>query len=124
MPQPAPLNMKFISLSHSKDFENLRVQGQSFHVNSWLLVNIRQTELSVLRCGWTISRQIGPAVIRNRFRRWGREYLRKWSAKNEKSLDLNLIFKRKDKAFYKMLDHKDFDEALEKMVGKIERCLK
>jgi len=116
--------MKFTSLSRSKDFENLRVQGQSFHVNSWLLVNMQRTELLCLRCGWTIPRQIGPAVLRNRFRRWGREYLRKWSAKRDKGLDLNLVFKRKDKAFYKTLDHKDFDEALEKMVGKIERHLK
>src|SRR5687768_9856718 len=110
--------MKFTSLSRSKDFEILRVQGQSFHVNSWLLINVRKTDLSVLRCGWTLPKQIGPAVLRNRFRRWGREFLRKWSAKSDKSLDLNLVFKRKDKAFYKTLGHKDFDEALEKMVGK------
>ncbi|NJM09630.1 MAG: ribonuclease P protein component [Bdellovibrionaceae bacterium] len=102
----------------------MRVQGQSFHVNSWLLVNAQRTELSVLRCGWTIPKQIGTAVVRNRFRRWGREYLRKWSGMTKIGLDLNLVFKRKDKAFYKTLDHKDFDEALEKMVGKIERHLR
>lgn len=122
--QAVPPNVRFASLSRSKDFENLRVQGQSFHVNSWLLVNMQETQLFSLRCGWTIPRQIGPAVVRNRFRRWGREFLRKWSAKSNKSLDLNLVFKRRDKEFYKMMDHKDFDEALEKMVGKIERHLK
>ena len=124
LPRSASSKVKFTSLSRSKDFENLRIQGQSFHVNSWLLVNIQRTDLSALRCGWTIPRQIGPAVLRNRFRRWGREFLRKWSALHEKSLDLNLVFKRKDKGFYKTLDHKEFDEALEKMVGKIERSLK
>jgi ribonuclease P protein component len=87
-------------------------------------VNVQRTENSVLRCGWTLPRQIGTAVVRNRFRRWGREYLRKWSKPLNKGLDLNLVFKRKDKEFYKNLDHKEFDEALEKMVGKIERHLR
>ncbi len=67
---------------------------------------------------------MGNAVVRNRFRRWGREYLRKWTKRAQKSLDLNLVFKRRDKDFYKQLGHKEFDEALDKMVGKIERHLR
>ncbi len=34
------------------------------------------------------------------------------------------MFKRKDKDFYKQLGHKEFDEALDKMVEKIERFVK
>lgn len=94
-----------------------------FHVNSWLLVNLQKTESDQIRCGWTIPKQIGPAVIRNRFRRWGREYLRKWSADSKASLDLNLIFKRKEPGFYKSVSHKDFDGAMEKMVLKLQRYL-
>ena len=62
--------------------------------------------------------------MRNRLRRWGREYLRKWSAREKVSLDLNLIFKRREKDFYKTLSHEEFDEALQKLVGKLERVLK
>lgn len=119
-----PSKIKFSKLSRSKDFETLRANGHSIHITSWLLVNVQQTELSALRCGWTLPRQIGTAVTRNRFRRWGREFLRKWSKLSNKSLDLNLVFKRKDKSFYKTLGHKEFDEALEKMVGKIGHHLR
>ena len=61
--------------------------------------------------------------MRNRFKRWGREYFRKWSAENHKSLDLNLIFKRKEKGFYDSVSHKDFDGALDKLVAKMSRYL-
>lgn len=88
-------------------------------MNSWLLANVRLTDLGHIRCGWTIPRQVGPAVLRNRFKRWGREFLRKWSAKSAKSLDLNLIFKRRDKGFYSSVSHKDFDGAMEKLVARL-----
>lgn len=84
---------------------------------------MKKTELQQIRCGWTIPRQIGVAVLRNRFKRWGREYLKKWSAVGEKSLDLNLIFKRKEKGFYKSVSHKEFDEAMDKLVAKLARYL-
>ncbi len=85
---------------------------------------MQQTDADQLRCGWTIPRQIGPAVLRNRFRRWGKEFLRKWLAKNERSLDVNFVFKRKEKGFYKTLNHEEFDGAFEKMVVQLMRRLK
>jgi len=90
-------------------------------VNSWLLANVKTTQLHQIRCGWTIPRPVGSAVLRNRFKRWGREYFRKWSAETDKSLDLNLIFKRREKGFYLSVNHKDFDGALDKLVVKLER---
>jgi ribonuclease P protein component len=84
-------------------------------------VNLQKTESKQVRCGWTIPRQIGPAVLRNRFRRWGREYFRKWSAETEYSLDINMIFKRKEAGFYRAVDHKEFDGAMEKLVVKLRR---
>lgn len=79
------------------------------------------TDLAQIRCGWTISRHTGTAVVRNRLKRWGREYLRNWAARTKSSLDLNLIFKRRDKSFYASLSHKDFDHAMDKLVAKLPR---
>ncbi len=115
---------KIRSLAKRADFENLRETGQRIHVNSWLLANSLKTDSGEMRIGWTIARQTGPAVVRNRLRRWGREYWRKWHARNRHSLDLNLIFKRKEKGFYKALSHEEFDGALDKLVVKLERTLK
>jgi ribonuclease P protein component len=112
------------SLSKRADFENLRAAGHSFHVNSWLLVNMQATDLDHLRCGWTIPRQVGPAVLRNRFRRWGREFLRKWLRENPVACDVNFVFKRKEPGFYKGLNHEEFDGAFEKMAIQLTRRLK
>jgi ribonuclease P protein component len=116
-------NPRFRSLSPRSEFLRLKEKGHSFHVNSWLLANVEGTRTNQVRCGWTIPKPIGPAVLRNRFRRWGREYLRKWAAGSELSLDLNLIFKRREPGFYKSVSHKDFDGAMEKLVAKIPRYL-
>lgn len=110
------------SLSRRAEFDRLRASGHSFHVNSWLLVNMQSNDLGELRLGWTIARQTGNAVVRNRLRRWGREFLREWDKRRRPGLDLNLIFKRKEKGFYQALSHEEFDGALEKMVAKIERA--
>jgi len=115
---------RLCSLSRRADFLDLKSNGQSFHVNAWLLVNLRTTTSDRIRCGWTIPKQIGKAVLRNRFRRWGREYLRKWAVGQSCSLDMNLIFKRRGEGFYKSVSHEEFDEAMEKMVAKLERYFK
>jgi ribonuclease P protein component len=112
---------RFRSLTRTSDFQQLKLKGHRFQVTPWMLVNANSTTLDLIRCGWTIPRQVGPAVIRNRFKRWGREYLRAWSKRNQLSLDVNVIFKRRDKEFYKAIRHGEFDEALEKMVGKLTR---
>ena len=115
---------KIRSLTKRADFENLRASGLSIHVNSWLLVNTQKTKSGEMRLGWTISRYTGSAVVRNRLRRWGREYLRKWRKTNNLSLDLNVIFKRKEKGFFKALTHEELDGALEKLVAKVERAIR
>jgi ribonuclease P protein component len=112
---------RFRSLSRRADFLNLKARGLSVHINGWLLVNLQKTELKQFRCGFTLPRQTGTAVVRNRLRRWGKEYFRKWCVKNRTSLDLNLIFKRRGKGFYASLTHKEFDEALEKLALKLAR---
>jgi ribonuclease P protein component len=111
-------------LSRRADFLELRATGRTFHVNSWLLVNWRSTTRQEFRCGWTISRQIGTAVVRNRLRRWGRGFLRQWAAENPLSADINLILKRQEKGFYKSVTHGEFDEAMAKMGAKLARVLR
>lgn len=74
-----------------------------------------------MRCGWTVPGHIGSAVIRNRFKRWGREFFRRWSSERgqTKGIEINLIFKRKPADFYRKLSHKEFDEALSRVTAKL-----
>jgi ribonuclease P protein component len=85
---------------------------------------MQKNELKQLRCAWSISKQVGPATTRNRFKRWAREYCRKWLANDPQSLDMNLIFKRRDKAFYQAVSHEDFDGAMDILVQKMRRYIK
>lgn len=115
---------QFRALSRRADFLKLRAEGHSYHINSWLLVNFQKTDLGVIRCGWTISRYVGSAVVRNRLRRWGREYLRQWAKGKSLSVDMNLIFKRREPGFYKEIGREEFNGAMEKIVARLLRISK
>lgn len=110
-------------MSRRADFLNLKATGRSFHINSWLLVNLQTTDRNEFRCGFTLPRPTGTAVVRNRLRRWGKEYLRKWTLHHPVSLDLNLVFKRQEKGFYASISHKDFDVAMDRLAAKLERYI-
>lgn len=73
-----------------------------------------------VRCGWTISRTIAPAVIRNRLRRWGREFFRDWARENGRPVDFNLIFRKQQAEFYRQLQHTEFNNVLRKVVKRFE----
>lgn len=80
-------------LKSRKDFEKLRSEGRIVKINPWLIVSYRKNEIGRLRVGWTISSYTGSAVIRNRLKRWLREYLRQQRAASlRQEFDVNLIF--------------------------------
>lgn len=86
------------------------------------MVNYRLHDLGEVRGAWTISRTTAPAIIRNRLKRWGREFFRKWSQGYPHGLDFNLIFKRQDFQFYRELEHAEFDQVLRKVVNRFEKA--
>jgi ribonuclease P protein component len=120
-----------IALRSASDFDSLRKNGKYFHPVQWLLVNYIPNEIGEVRCAWTISRNVGNAVVRNRLRRWGREFLRPWlsnraltrSNRQPCGLDFNLIFKKRDKEFYRELDHAELDQVLRKVVSRFEQLI-
>lgn len=71
-----------------------------------------------LHVGWTIPAYVGGAVIRNRLKRWIREYLRtldhgKENQKNIIGIDVNFIFKKKSSEFFRKLERQDLYEVLD-----------
>mgnify|MGYP003683498203 CR=1 FL=1 len=105
------------SLKLQTEFQSLKEQGQFSHVNHWLAISYKKNTEGTLRWGWTISKKIGNAVVRNRLRRWGKEMVR---GQNHE-LDINFIFKAKGKEFYKSLSHEDFNKAFSKVFSKITK---
>ncbi len=93
-------------------------RGRRFKPAGWILVNYEKNELGHIRLGFTASRKIGSAVVRNKLRRWCKEFFRK--QKVEVSVDLNLLFLDSRKQnFYKDLKHEQLEEVLKNVYSKI-----
>lgn len=68
-----------------------------------------------LRFGCTVSGKVGTAVVRNRLKRWTREYFRKVAANGFNSeYDFNLVFRPMQKGFYEKLLYREFVEFMDK----------
>jgi ribonuclease P protein component len=115
-------NKRFQSIRAARDFENLKENGRYYNPTRWLMVNYRFQDGKTVRCAWTISRQTAPSVIRNRLRRWGREFFRSWATAYDHGVDFNMIFKRQGPDFYRTLKHEEFNQVLAKVVRRFENA--
>ncbi len=62
-------------LRANADFERLRREGRTL-VHPLLVLSVHPNDLEYSRFGFAVSRRIGKAVTRNRFKRWMRESVR------------------------------------------------
>lgn len=87
-------------------------------------MNFIENPVGRLRCGWTLPRQVGPAVTRNRLKRWSRVYFRE-RLKEGLSLpvDLNLVFRKTEGDFYKKLSYERFAQVVDKGLSQLENRL-
>lgn len=77
-----------------------------------------------MRFGVTASRKVGSAVVRNKLKRWSREYFREsLKAGNTLEADINIIFKPMEENFYKGLSHGEFVKALDRGVQTVRKNL-
>jgi ribonuclease P protein component len=107
------------SLKRKKDFKDLVTEGKKFRPAPWLIVNYSHNDRELLRLGWTAGGKIGTAVLRNRLRRWCREFFK---TKKGLGVDLNIVFlKQKSPEFYKDLRHDELDKILEKVWNHVQR---
>ncbi|MBY0314184.1 MAG: ribonuclease P protein component [Bdellovibrionales bacterium] len=102
------------SLKRKFEFQRLKLQGKKLNASSWLLVNFAKNQVGHLRIGCTLPARIGPAVTRNRLRRWSKEFFRRQDL--TLNVDISLVFRefRDAEDGYKSLKHADFDRILKK----------
>ena len=75
-----------------------------------------------MRCGWTLPRQVGNAVIRNRLKRWSRVFFRELDLSERLlPIDINLVFRRTEVGFYKKLDYETFARILDRGWKQVEK---
>ena len=90
-------SIKGYSLKSSSEFSELRQSGRKIFTSSGLLFKYKKNNLNHLRVGWTVPKYIGPAVRRNKLKRWGREACRINSDLKKLPIDVNVIFLRRFK---------------------------
>ncbi len=104
---------RIYTLNKKKDFEKLKTQGQKLKQKFFFIV-YRSNQLSYSRVAWVFPRWIGKAVLRNRFKRWGREVLR--SIQYPEGQDLLIGFEKREKGFYKTMKYKIFCHTFKKVL--------
>jgi ribonuclease P protein component len=90
-------------LAASKDFEIVYRKGRAVK-NKEFVLYILKKESPGLRIGISVSRKIGPAVVRNRIKRLIREAFRRNETVMERGYDLVLIARRaaREKSFHEV----------------------
>ena len=89
-----------------------------------MLLNYRDVgEEEGLKLGLTLPRYVGTAVTRNRLKRWVREFFRQneIGLSHGKGLHANVVFRRKEKGFYKNLSHEEFKKVIRETIFKFEK---
>ena len=108
---------KIHTLRRSSDFDFLKKKGRRVYPNSWLILNYLENREGKNRFGWTIPSKTGGSVIRNRLKRWCREYFRIQSLHPSKHYDVNVIIRAKsDVNYFKRLKFQEFKEELDKAI--------
>lgn len=116
-------NNRAIALKRSSDFLSLKKNGKRVSPTKWLLLNYSKCERGI-EFGTTASRKVGSAVVRNKLKRWVREYFRDLAKSGSPfEATINVIFKPLDRGFYKGLTHDEFTKAMDSGIEGIKKYL-
>ncbi|HAT49315.1 MAG: ribonuclease P protein component [Nitrospirae bacterium] len=77
-------------LLKSREFKLVTDRGKKVHTPLFLIF-FRKNGLDHCRLGVTVSKKVGQAVIRNRVKRWLREYFRHWQSGAIEHWDIVII---------------------------------
>lgn len=107
-----------VVIKRSSEFLSLKKTGKRAWATKWLLLNYSKVEQEGLQFGVTASRKVGCAVVRNKLKRWAREYLRDLVTRSNQigtpiDVSINIIFKPIDQGFYKGLKFEEFKKAMD-----------
>ncbi|MBS1969076.1 MAG: ribonuclease P protein component [Bdellovibrionales bacterium] len=111
-------NSRPVVIKRSSEFLSLKKTGKRAWPTKWLLLNYSKKGPKGLHFGVTASRKVGSAVVRNKLKRWAREYFRDFVDRSNQTgspidVSINIIFKPIDQGFYKGLKYDEFKKAMD-----------
>jgi ribonuclease P protein component len=106
---------KIRTLKRRSDFLALRTEGRKVRPSRWLLMSYKPNNLGHVRCGWTIPKKVGNAVIRNKLKRWCRESVRSLKSKYlQRGLDLNVVIYEANDDLFRTIKFDEFKNIFER----------
>jgi ribonuclease P protein component len=104
---------RILRLKSSNDFTKLKTARKIVSSRVWLILSFQKNDGKGFRVGWTLPSYVGTAVVRNRLKRWMREFLiQNQGSINKVDMDINIVLRRKGADFYKQLERKELDVVL------------
>lgn len=101
------------TLRRTEDYRRCYASGRR-KGGAFVLLYSQPSEAPIARLGLTASGKVGPAVVRHRLKRWGREVFRRWSDRSRlPAVDLVVHFKPEAKR----ATFADFRAELERLLG-------
>jgi len=105
----------------SSEYSLIKKCGRSLSVSSWLLLNYKKNSNGNLRFGVTVSKKVGGAVTRNRWKRWCRSYVYDLLKSGYiVPADVNFVFRPSASALNKNFLYSDFKAILDFGFGTIK----
>lgn len=105
------------------NYQNIHKHGHRVYTCRWLVLLAVPNHAQSSRYGWTVPRHVGSAVLRNKYKRWLREVLRK-EAPRRLARDFNFVFKKKEAQFYKNKTFLQFKQEIKKALKNADKKLK
>jgi ribonuclease P protein component len=107
-------NSKIYSLKKSSDFLFLSKNGKKIKLATWLTIQYLSSESLDTYVGITASKKVGPAVVRNKLKRWVKNSARENFFLNQFSgKKIVFVFRAQAGDFYKDLTFKEFKLTLQ-----------
>lgn len=104
-----------IKLKKTSEFDVLKFKGKKKRACPWLLISYRPNSQGKIRYGVTANKKTGPAVVRNKLKRWCREFIREeYRTGFNFEVDINFVFRANSNDFYKNLPFAEFKSVASK----------
>ena len=85
-----------------------------------MILNYLENTETNNRFGWTIPNKVGGSVMRNKIKRWCREYFREQTLHPTKHYDVNVIIRaNRDANYFRKLKFQEFRAELDEAIKKI-----
>ena len=104
----------------SSEYSLIKRCGRNLSVSGWLLLNYKKNSLGYLRFGITVSKKVGGAVTRNKWKRWCRSYIYDLLKSGYSApVDVNFVFRPSASGLKESFSYCDFKEILDSGFGTI-----